>query len=90
MLFVRHVGITDIQNKFYKKTCREKKLGLKIMTLSWNWKNFFKFNNNELNSLQRYGIAQNYRIVHRVGQRFISQKESCHVYNKIKKPKKWG
>jgi hypothetical protein len=30
---------------------------------------YIKFNNNKINSLQTYGIAQNYRILHKAVQR---------------------
>jgi hypothetical protein len=33
-------------------------------------KGCIEFNNNKLNSLRRYGLVQNYRIVHRVVQHF--------------------
>jgi hypothetical protein len=50
-----------------------------------------KFNNN-INNLQRYGIAQNYRILHKVVQRLsqhnlrISNQRHIH---KLAKDKKW-
>jgi hypothetical protein len=51
------------------------KLGLQnyaVITLTKN--SCIRFNNNKINTLQTYGAAQNYRILHKVIQR-LSQHE---------------
>jgi hypothetical protein len=37
-------------------------------------KSYIKFNNNKINSLQRSGFAQNYRILHKLVQRLSKHK----------------
>jgi hypothetical protein len=51
------------------------KLGLRNYTVIMsNEKSCIKFNNNRLNSLQSYDIAQNYTVLHRMIQRLFQHK----------------
>jgi hypothetical protein len=42
---------------------------------------------NKINSLQRYGIAQNYRILHKVVQRLPQHNLNISNYRYIQKPR---
>jgi hypothetical protein len=47
---------------------------------------YSKFNNNMINSLQIYDIAQNYRILHKVVQRLSQHNPKMSKDRHIKKP----
>jgi ssDNA-specific exonuclease RecJ len=62
------------------------KLGLQNYTVNVPIDNIYiKFNNNNLNSLQTYGIAQNYRNLHKVVQRFLQHNLKMWNHRHIQK-----
>jgi hypothetical protein len=64
ILFCLRVGISNIQNTFHKKSWN--KTGVQNYAVIMPIENScIERNNKKLTSLQRYEIAQNYRILHK-------------------------